>query len=515
MSRSGARPPAVVRSRQLGIRCRMYRDRTLDMLVPHHAGYGRRSRRWYRQSHRPKAGDDLRTVVLGVGASDTCALAQSPVQDQVDRPQGRESPAVALEREVGKLVAMIEKPLWPGFAPLAIPLAVYDGERTFLFRHPAPPEGFTPVSGSGARTYSREGRYEAVVANSSAQVGGVSTATVLLDCWQPGRSLVDLAAVAIHEAFHVFQRAHHPGWFGNELDLLAYPVDASDLVALSRLETEALRLALAADEATVAAGWARRALALRRERYECMDASCAAYERGTELNEGLATFVAMRAAGRRDVELPSGEFGPAEVRLRAYAVGAAMACLLDRFIPGWPEAFETGDHQYLDSALAAALPRGEACTFDDACLARARQKARADVAALLADRAERLLTFEGRTGWRMVVEAGSGDLLWPQAFDPLNLIPVGAGRLLHTRFLRLGHDTGWLEVLNAEVLTEGAGSHPLAQGIRRVVATGLPEPEVSEADGRIRVQRPGLTAEFNRATVTQGDEVVSLRLGSP
>lgn len=42
-----------------------------------------------------------------------------------------------------------------------------------------------------------------------------------------------------------------------------------------------------------------------------------------------------------------------------------------------------------------------------------------------------------------------------------------------------------------------------------------PEPEVSEADGRIRVQRPGLTAEFNRATVTRGDEVVSLRLGSP
>ena len=49
--------------------------------------------------------------------------------------------ALAIEREMERLAA--SRSFWPGYDPLAIPLAVYDGERTFLFRHPSPPEGFT------------------------------------------------------------------------------------------------------------------------------------------------------------------------------------------------------------------------------------------------------------------------------------------------------------------------------------------------------------------------------------
>jgi len=341
----------------------------------------------------------------------------------------------------------------------------------------------------------------------------VPTATVILDRPQPGRSLVDLAAVAIHEGFHVYQRARHPGWIGNEADLFVYPTESADLLALRRLETEALRLALSAGDAPGGACWARQALTLRRERYARMDAAFAAYERGTELNEGLATYVEMRAAGRRSVDLPKAEFGPADVRRRAYATGPALALLLDRFMPGWPATFEANDRQTLDAALVIALRPGDACTFGDAAVALAEQKARTDVAALAAERARRLVAFEGKPGWRVVVETGAGERLWPQGFDPLNVERVGAERVLHTRFLRLGNGAGRLDVLNAEALTDGAGSHPLFQGVRRVVLTGLGEPEVNEAEGKVSVRAPGLTLEFTGASVTRSAEVVTVRVG--
>ncbi len=37
--------------------------------------------------------------------------------------------------------------LWPGFDATAFPIAIFDGERTLLFRHPSPPEEFQPAEG--------------------------------------------------------------------------------------------------------------------------------------------------------------------------------------------------------------------------------------------------------------------------------------------------------------------------------------------------------------------------------
>ena len=436
-------------------------------------------------------------------------------RDGNDRRKCGESPAVALEREVERLAAANSKEgmLWPGFDPLAVPLAVCDGERTFLFRHPAPPQGFIPVQGAAPSTRVRSGRHEAVTANSSAEVGGVQTATILLDGSREGRSLPSLAAVAVHEAFHAYQRSHHPRWTANELDLFAYPTDAAGLLALRRLETEALRQALTAEEAG-AACWARGALALRKERYAGMDSAFSSYERATELNEGLATYVEARAAGRRTVDLPAAEFGTAEVRRRAYATGHAIAILLDRFMPGWQAKLEADDGRTLDETLAAALGTGNTCTFGEDVHSGADRNARTDVAALAAERARRLAAFEGKPGWRVVVEVGGGEPLWPQGFDPSRVETVGGKSVLHTRFLRLGNGAGRLEMLNAEALTEGAGAHPLFQGIRRVVLTGLAEPEVSEAEGKVSVRTAHLTMEFRGATVAQSGEVVTVRLGS-
>ena len=43
-----------------------------------------------------------------------------------------------------------KRDLWPGFRPDPIPLAIYDGRRTWLVRHPSPPNEFRPERlGSG------------------------------------------------------------------------------------------------------------------------------------------------------------------------------------------------------------------------------------------------------------------------------------------------------------------------------------------------------------------------------
>ena len=443
-----------------------------------------------------------------------CARSRPATSDEDAPARGSEVAAFALERGVERVAAQAgPDALWPGFDPLAVPLAVYDGYRTYLFRHPNPPEGFAPVSGEPG-VFAYDGRHEGVIANTSAEIGGVPTATVMLG--SASGPPADLAPLAVHEAFHVFQRERHPAWAANEADLFVYPTDDPAALALRRLETDALRRALAAGDAAGTACWSRRALALRAERYGRLDSASVAYERGTELNEGLAAYVEARAADRTTLDFPPGGYGPADVRRRAYATGTALALLLDRAAPDWRRAFDADDDQPLDAALGQALGAGEACAFGAAETAGAERRARADVDALAAERAERLAAFEGRPGWRVVVEA-AGHLLWPQGFDPLNVERVGPARILHARFLRLGNDLGHLEALDGtadvEVLTEGAGPHPLFNGVARVVLTGLQEPEVSEAGGAVEVSAPGFTATFEGAQIIRGGNTIIVQLG--
>jgi len=404
--------------------------------------------------------------------------------------------------------------LWPGFDPLAVPLAIFDGERTTLFRHPAPPAGFVQDSSDAPGAFVQAGRFEAITANSSATIGGVPSATLMVG-QAPAEALpLNLAAVAIHESFHVFQRERHPGWMGNEADLFTYPTDSVELLAQRRLETDALRRALAADDEAEMACWARQALAMRGQRYARMDSVYSAYERGTELNEGLATYVEMRAAGRQALEIPPEEFGPTQLRRRAYTTGAALALLLDRFQPGWPAAFNANDDQTLDEALAARLGTGSVCEFAAADVAEAERQASADVARLSQERERQLARFEERPGWKLVIEVVGGEPLWPQGFDPLNVERVGGTRILHTRYLCLGNSSGRLEVLNHAALTDGSGPHPLFNGIRVVELTGLPEPELSRAQGTVTLKAEGLTLAFKGASAQRRGEVITVRVGS-
>jgi len=426
--------------------------------------------------------------------------------------------AHAVAREVERLAT---RPYWPGYDPAAIPLAVFDGRETLLFRHPSPPEGFRSFVGGSPAAHVFEGRHPAVTSNSSAEIGGVATATVLADGARAAIPARTLAAVAIHEAFHVFQRARHPAWSGNEGDLLLYPVDDARLLALRRMETEAWRRALAGHDRAAAACWAKAALGARRERFGGMDSAFVQYERLTELNEGLAAYVQLLA---RDTALafPAGEFAATDVRGRVYVVGPALALLLDRFAPGWKERLEAHDTQALDGMLAAALPAGAAsgsrsCGLDAGERAAIERLARADTAAVIAGRIAKRREFDDRAGWRLVVRAAPGRPLWPQGFDPLNVDRVEGG-LLHSRFLRLGNDAGEISAIDEsdadlEALTVAAGRHPLFNGIREVVIAGIPHPDVVIERDSVRLRAPGLMLRFSGAAVRQLGKTLTIELG--
>lgn len=413
---------------------------------------------------------------------------------------------------VERLAVLAEPDPWPGFDPRSVPVAVYDGERTWLLQHRGPVRGF-PAHPSGLLVM--EGRHPQLVANTAIEIDGVPAAGVVLEAPGWRDDLDATAGLVAHEAFHVFQR-RHPDWSANEAELFTYPVADAPLLVLRRLESEAWRRSL---EALVAgdaspAGWAATALDLRDRRFADLGEGAREYERHLELFEGLASYVGSRVSRRPAAHVvPEGGFEPSGVRARAYATGEAMARLLDHLDPGWAARLERGPTRALDVVLREALPEGTVpAPLPDAVREALSERARQDAEAVRDARLRARAAFLLREGWRLEITAPAEQPLWPQGFDPLNLDVVTDGEVLHRRLLKLGSDAGSLELLGTAALTRGLPGHPLFQGVDRVIVTGLPtDPLEREADGRCSLAAEGLQGEV-ACTVERAEHVVRIRL---
>ena len=406
---------------------------------------------------------------------------------------------------------MAAQDLWPGFDARRIPVAIFDGDRTFLFRHPSPPSGFVPLPDAPG-VLVMQGRAEEITANSSATIGGVRTATLMPA--STGTSQRVRAGVLLHEAFHVFQREHHKGWSANEADLFTYPFSDTVQIAMQREELEALHRALLASRAKGEC-WAKIAMDVRARRLTALPKGAAQYERMTELNEGLATYVEKRSVGVSDRNLLSEtRFAPDMVRSRAYQSGVAVARLLDRYSPGWRYTLERNDSTALDVLLTNALspmPRGS-CRFSALEQANFRAESVADVAALVTRREQARREFIGKDGWMLSIVSVASPL-FPQGFDPLNVQVVTPGEVLHTRFVKLGNGAGTIQVLGRASLTEAAGAHPLFNGVKRLTVTGLSSaPEVNVRGDTVTVSAEGISGELRGATVLREDRRVTITL---
>lgn len=438
--------------------------------------------------------------------------------------------ASAAREAVAAFDGMAASGLWPGFDPRDLPLAIHDGRNTYLFRHPAPPDGFRRLRGA-PEAWRWEGRHEAVGANTVAEIGGVPTAVTRVERTDGPRP-DSVAAVLIHEAFHAHQDARHPDWQANEAALFDYPAADAGAIQRRRLETESLRRALSAPDAVRRACWARAFARERTRRHGDLPPEIAAYERAGELREGLARYLERRALGDTSPPaLPPGGFPPDAPRLRAYAVGHALATLLDRLDPAWKEGLASGRVEGLLPALEAALetPPAEAVraagaprarTASRSCgvsrdeVARAIQIARADIARMRQERTARRRAFLEAPGWRIEVRPPSEAPWFPQAFDPMNLVRLADGELLHERWLRLGGEAGELEILGRPALTVPIGEHPLFEGIRAVVVTGLREaPRVERSGDTLHLEADGVTGRFAPARLEREGRIFLIHPG--
>jgi hypothetical protein len=413
-------------------------------------------------------------------------------------PNAPKEPAVSVPAVLEQFERACRRPFWPGFEPCRIPLVVFDGEKTWLVRHPAPPPEFRAC---GLRDDARvfEGLHASVRANTSVDLAGTASASAILR--GPLRDPIRLAALLLHETFHVFQGRRHPGWGANEADLFLYPVEDARALALRRLESRALRRALAAGQTRERAEWAACAIQTRRERFAQLPAAASGYERGTELKEGLARYVQW-LGGDVDPLFPDTEFPAAAVRDRAYSSGAAMALLLDALDPAWKGRLEEGDSRPLEDILASAAGPAKPEGFARADIERENRRAAAEVAALGAERERKRREILEGPGWKLVLEPA--EPMQPQGFDPLNVERLSASEVLHTRFVKLSNSAGSVEVLGLRCLTESAGKHPLFEGIRRATIELPGPPRIEEEAGTIRITGEGLTVAYRGRLTSWG-----------
>jgi hypothetical protein len=374
-----------------------------------------------------------------------------------------------------------------------------------VFRHPQSLAGFRAID-SLPHTQMRDGRHPLMRANTSLDWDGVPTATLLLDTLR-NPSPQAWARVAVHEAFHVFQREHYPTWGGNAVHLFVYPMTDQLNLELRRVETLAFRTALLSSDLENIVCWTRAAIHARKERFGFIDSASAAYERGTEMLEGLADYVGARASGTA-MTVPDPAYSPEGVRTRSYAIGAAMAALLDRMNPAWKSSLAEDPNRQLDALLeaAAAQPDNRLCGLLPEQLQAIQEAARADIRDLEARRAASRREFVDAPGWSLRIEAGD-DPLFPRRFDPLNVLKVTVSEVLHARHIDLGNEAGSIEVLDRPALTLGNQGHPLFAGILRLTVTGLPTaPAIRDSSGVVMIKGDGIAGQFRGARVEEKRE---------
>jgi hypothetical protein len=447
----------------------------------------------------------------------SAAIGARSTQDPARTPQPRPE-AFAFLRALDEAGT---RGVWPGFTPASVPMALFDGENTVLRGHPSPPPEFSPVRGHAGLFIAR-GRHPAVTANSTREIGGVRTATIIPAA---GESFDRSMLAVVEEVFHVFWLERHPAFRPDEMARYAYPL--GDIANLSALlaEDEALARALDATEASGAARWAAAALAQRRSRVRAIDDDVRAYESALEMMEGTANYVSRVAVGEppaRTAERLRRARPVDGIRWRFYDSGASLCFVLDRLAPGWQARSERERDLTTVALLEEALRarKAEPARFDDAESSAFQSKAAAAIADFDVRRAQLRASVLERPGARLIISLAPGvEPFRIRRFDPVNLLVLRDGEVAHPNYLTLESASGSVELTNpgfvrgafdgVVALTLPAGRHPLRTGIRQLTVAGLgAEPVVESGPEGLRVCGAGLSIRLRDAVVVTDGSII-------
>jgi len=417
---------------------------------------------------------------------------------------------------------------WPGFRLSDWPLAVFDGTRTLLLRHPAPPPEFTPLAGHPGVLVAA-GRHPAVASNSTVDLAGVRTATIIAS---PGSSRESARLAYVEEVFHVFWLRRHATFRPNEMARYAYPMKDPRNLQRVLAEDEALARALEAPDGAQAAAWAAAMLALRREREPWLTSDDRAFETGLEMMEGTANAVARTVVGLETAETVRRlrtERAADQLRWRYYVSGAAICLILDRLQPDWKTRIDADTALTTIALLETAVSRADAgarrAAFSTSETSAFERRAAAAIGELTARQSGVRAELLRRSGPRIVIEVGDRDPLRVTRFDPINLLVLDAGEVVHPRYLTLTGAAGTVEVTNAAfsrgaftgvvAITGPAGRHPLADGVRTITIVGPRDaPKVERRDGQLVVEAEGVRLTLRGAEASTAGETLRIRGGN-
>jgi len=405
-----------------------------------------------------------------------------------------------LMEEVRRLEA---RPLWPGFEPEAIPTALFDGQNTYLFNFSGQPKGFLPIEGREGVLFLK-GQHPSVVGNRRIRMSGIWVATSVPQAFSPitkkRYTPAEMAAVIIHEKFHVFQALRHPDWRPNDMALFDYPPDTKESVALRRMEIEATRRAVAAERDEEAAGWARSTLSIRRQRLAGLPNRHAVYERELQRLEGLAEYIEYLAGGRAVLDGPQiSGFAPNAAREMGYLEGRWMANLLDRMDTGWKDRMEAGEFHYPEERLETVLRAGpKPRAFSAGELQTIREDAASALGNKEKEREELAANFYAKMGTCVEFIANENPLHL-EMFDPFTIEAVGAAKMIHKQWLILKNENGVIEVFDKLCLTE---VNDRAQVIRLVIPGISRRKPLAQGPGYVTMTMDGVTATFKNVRVS-------------
>ncbi len=305
----------------------------------------------------------------------------------------------------------------------------------------------------------------------------------LSDAYFNSHALEENIAITFHEAFHGFERSpkRSGGKWGSENAMLVFEYEAASPRnnALFAVESRLLQRALMAEDEGVMKKAAADFLSVRRTRQRELDPRFVEFEKGAELNEGLAEYAGTKAvleafragtakSGNLRFKSSSAEEYFTEkyamleqinrigsnVRRKFYYTGSAQAFLLDRLMPGqWKNRIQM-DGATVQDLLAESVDESRGVLADmgyEGLLEIEKKEAENRAAAnrkLLSD------TLSA-PGLSLTVDYSAlGGLVYIRQFDPMNVTMIDETLRVHTRTVNFGSEGLFAAEFNRPVVED-------------------------------------------------------------